>query len=423
MNANGHFHDLISNLLLQRYIVVRGGAGSGKSVSVAQRVLLSCWQVPGIRWLVLRKYDTLTAGSTYQTILDQISASDFLRAAKVAGDIVVHKSPMEVLFKNGSSIMFRGMDNPDKVKSIAGITAVWMEEADQFSIHDFMQLDLRLRGASPIPHHIVLSFNPVSTASWLYPTFYSAPPGHIAHNIYHSFSTYLNNVFIDDQYKAVLNGYKELNLNYYNVYCLGEWGAADGTIYKPWPLTEPPLVPPDTTFFGVDWGYNNPSALVRVDVIDRVFYVTELVYERKLDPDVFYQRIADAVADCRSALVYCDPARPDAIDTLRRKYKVNAARAKNQVKEGITHLQMQDIRSRLGNKNINDEILLYKWKEVNGTYIDEPVKEHDHALDAVRYAIYTHDIERLGKGVGRGGAASAKKMRQKLKEAARLPRR
>ena len=144
-----------------RYEIFYGGAGSGKSYFIAQRILLDIMQNKNQKVIVARKVARTNRHSTYallRSLIYKWNLDKFFR---------VNKSELEITFVNGSQIIFSGLDDAEKLKSIANITGIWVEEASEITEEDFMQLDLRLRGGSDKPNWFVLSFNPISQLSWL----------------------------------------------------------------------------------------------------------------------------------------------------------------------------------------------------------------------------------------------------------------
>lgn len=131
---------------------------------------------------------------------------------------------------NNNEIIFAGLDDVEKLKSITfakgELTDIWIEEASEILEADFNQLDVRLRGKGT-KKQITISFNPIDINHWLKRRFFDKQDDNI--KIFHS--TYINNSFLDDDYKKLLEGYKTTDEYYYNVYCLGMWGVLGKTVF------------------------------------------------------------------------------------------------------------------------------------------------------------------------------------------------
>ena len=211
----------------ERYLVFYGGAGSGKSFFVCQRYLMKLLEQSGRNLLVVRRVERANRSSTFplfQQVIRQWGLSAYLK---------IFKDEMRILcLLNNNEILFRGLADVERLKSITfsgGIlTDIWIEEASEVTRAQFNQLDVRLRGRGK-GKQIVLSFNPVSANHWLKERFFDAPPKNAA--TLHT--TYLQNRFIDDDYKSVLEGYRFSDPYYYQVYCLGCWGVYGKTVFNP----------------------------------------------------------------------------------------------------------------------------------------------------------------------------------------------
>ncbi|MBR7082314.1 MAG: PBSX family phage terminase large subunit [Oscillospiraceae bacterium] len=204
-----------------RYLVLMGGGGSGKSIFAGDKVLSRVTCEAGHRWLVCRKVARTMRESVFRQIVSQ--AKKYPRA----DGLKVNKSEMMIEFPNGSQIIFAGLDDVEKLKSIYSITGIWVEEASEITESDFNQLDIRLRGETPYYKQIILTFNPVSVTHWLKSRFFDREDENAT--IHHS--TYRDNIFLDEDSARVLESYKDTDRYYYTVYCLGEWGVTGNTVF------------------------------------------------------------------------------------------------------------------------------------------------------------------------------------------------
>lgn len=208
----------------ETYLVFKGGAGSGKSVFISQKIILDCLKNKR-RFLIVRKVASTLLNSVYRLFLDIIEQNELWEYVEV------NKTEKRFVFKdNGSEIMCVGLDDPEKIKSVAGITHIWIEEASELSYTDFNQLDLRLRGNDGIKRQMFLSFNPIDDQHWLKTQFFDQD----AENVRKITTTYLDNSFIDEDYHIKMQSFKLRDENYYRIYALGEWGKlrTGGEFYK-----------------------------------------------------------------------------------------------------------------------------------------------------------------------------------------------
>lgn len=210
---NRHFEPYF--LSENRYAVLYGGAGSGKSHSIAQKLVERCTHNDEKhKFLVVRKFRTTLEGSVFTLIKSIII--DF----GIFQYVNINNTKMSFTFSNGNEIVVTGLDDPEKVKSIHGITGIWCEEATELEEGDFQQLDLRLRGQTDSYKQISISFNPVSMDSWVYKMFFEQEPD----DVFKLWSNYKHNLFLDDQYIKVLEERFSYDLNMKRIYVDGEWG-------------------------------------------------------------------------------------------------------------------------------------------------------------------------------------------------------
>lgn len=207
-----------------RYLVLKGGGGSGKSIFAGRKVLERVTTEPGHRWLVCRKVGRTIRDSCFRQLKSQIY--DFYPGTLAAGH-PINEGDMRIRFANGSEILFTGLDDVEKLKSIYNITGIWIEEASELLEADFNQLDIRLRGETTFYKQIILSFNPISITHWLKTRFFDREdPNARTHH-----STYKDNRFLDADAIRVLESFRETDEYHYEVYCLGMWGTSGRSVF------------------------------------------------------------------------------------------------------------------------------------------------------------------------------------------------
>ena len=201
-----------------RYLVLWGGSGSGKSVFASQKILLRCIGEEKHRFLCIRKVANTIRSSIYQRFYDLICSLGLM------GEFDINKSEMRFTHRpTGNEILMLGLDDVEKLKSIEGITGLWVEEATELLESDFDQLDLRLRGETINYKQIILSFNPIDESHWLKKRFFDSQ----LDNCTTIRTTFKDNLFIDDEYRRVLEQKASVSPNLYRIYYLGEWGKED----------------------------------------------------------------------------------------------------------------------------------------------------------------------------------------------------
>jgi phage terminase large subunit len=275
----------------------------------------------------------------------------------------------------GSYIEFFGADDSQRVRG-PGRDILYLNEANLLRKDTALQLFLRTREV------IFMDFNPADEYSWVYDVADKAGNKLIV-------STYLNNLAnLTKEQIAEIEGLKDADENLWKVFGLGLRGTSSETIYTHWKMCDE-LPMRGEIIYGQDFGYNVPSALLRIEFFDGAVYWDELIYEPKLTTGdlIEWYKIVDM---SKTGNVYCDAAEPKTIEELCRA-GYNAIAADKDVTEGIRKVKSMPLYITKRSTNLLKEIRSYKWKvDRDGKVLDEPVKFNDHALDAGRYGTFTH---------------------------------
>lgn len=367
-----------------RLEVYYGGAGSGKSYGACQKVLLKALNRRR-KVLVIRKVGATLKHSIFQLFLDLLAASGILPASRV------NRSDFQISLPNGSQLIFKGLDDPEKIKSITGITDIVIEEATELTEEDFLQLNLRLRPLEPEPQ-IYLMFNPVSKANWVYGYFCIHPPA----DALIIQTTYKDNRFLTDDYRVELEELQRRNPAYYRIYALGEFATLDKLVYPVWGkrLVTAEEIQGLPLFAGLDFGYaNDPSAIIwgRYDRENRRIYVTGEYAKTGMMND----GVATAIRSLGLAKerIIADAAEPKSIAELRQLYGLSrvapADKGPDSVMSGIQFIiQHELIIDERCTKTV-EELENYTWEKdrKSGEYVNKPVDAYNHLLDALRYGL------------------------------------
>lgn len=364
-----------------------GGASSGKSHGVFQKIVIKAlkdWKKPR-KILVLRKVGATVRDSVFADVQATLSYFGILNMCKI------NMSAFRIELPNGAEFIFKGMDNPEKIKSIKGISDVVMEEASEFTLDDYTQLTLRLRDKAHKQKQIYLMFNPVSKANWVYNAFFVKKPKNTV--VYQT--TYKDNRFLDALTRENIEELANRNEAYYKIYALGEFATLDKLVFPKY--TKALLNKDDlrqiTSYFGLDYGFiNDPSAFMHVKIDDdrKRLYVVEEYVKKGLTND----KIAESI----TALGYAkEPIRADSAEKKSNQELrnlgigrvIDVKKGAGSVMQGIQYLlQYEWIVDERCVKTI-EELENYTWKKDKATneYINEPVDSYNHCLDAIRYAI------------------------------------
>lgn len=364
----------------KRVNAIYGGAGSGKSYTIAQFLLLrKLYREKDKRILVVRKTLPSLRITAYQLVLDLLSEYQLPHQ--------LNKTEMTITV-GSSRMLFKNLDDPEKIKSYEG-NYVWIEEATEVSHTDFMQLNLRLRRHTEGLNQMFLSFNPIDQFHWLNQDLLGKARGDLADN----WTTYRDNPFLDPTYIEELEHLKDEDENYYRIYTLGKWGVLKNIIYSNYDVIDKFPESFDEVIYGLDFGYNNPSTLVWVGIKDQEYYLKELLYKTGLTNADLIGELRDNADLIKYAEIYGDSEAPERIEEIRREgFNIHESKkGKGSVKTGIDYVKRHKLHIHKDSVNLINEIRSYKYKEdKDGHVLEEPVKFRDHAMDAFRYAIYTH---------------------------------
>lgn len=369
-----------------RYQVLWGGAGSGKSHIVARKWLYRILKESDVQHkiLIARKVNRTLKRSVFALFKNIISIWG------LTPEFDFNYTDLTITYKqNGSQLLFTGMDDPEKLKSIEGVTGIWMEEATEFTQEDFEQLDLRLRGITKYPKQIILTLNPISEQHWIKSVFFDDP----IQGVFTLHTTYLDNAFIDDEYKMVMENKKKTNPRYYNIYALGNWGTAEGLIFE---RVTHRLIRPDEingldVVQGLDFGYtNHPSAFHQSYVDHKNKRI--LVYDGFYEKGMSNLDIADSIKGmlAHKTVTIADSAEPKSIDYIAGKQvKVRGAmKGADSIRTGIDFLLEYEIIVNAHLVEFKTEFDNYCWAvDKDGRTTNKPVDDFNHFIDALRYSV------------------------------------
>lgn len=366
----------------KRYEIYYGSAGSGKSVFVVQKKIYNIIKSPGRNLLVVRKVAKDNRHSTFAEICKVISRWD------CEGLFQINKGDMSITCINGNQIMFAGLDDVGKLKSVTfkkGIlTDIWIEEADQATLEDFELLDLRLRGLYHLPFNMTLSFNPVSALSWLKKEFFDVSRP----DVFILKTTYRDNQFIDEQYKQKLEKLKDKNFNLWEVYANGNWGTLGELVFSNYIMREFDIEPfQDISDHGLDFGFNDPSAWIEATIYDQEIYILREFYRSGLTNNDLIKEIEKI--HNKKDLIIADSAEPARIKEFARSgFRImGAVKGKDSISSGIDFIRRHKINIHPSCVNFLSEIQSYSYeKDRQGKVLETPVDFNDHLIAALRYA-------------------------------------
>lgn len=393
VQANPCFKEV--NRSKKRYIVMKGSAGSGKSVDTAQNYILRLMKDKGRNLLCVRKSDVTNRDSTFAELQSAIF--------KIFGDKYkkywyINSSNMILECKsNHNQIIFRGVNDDkqrEKLKSITfkrgKLTDVWIEEGTELTQDDFEIIDDRLRGQLPagLFYQIKITFNPVSSQHWIKKVFFDRNDDDVL--THHS--TYLMNRFIDEAYHRRMERRKEVDPDGYRIYGLGEWGEVAGLIFNNYVVEEvsQDLEWYDDVALGQDFGFNHANALFLFGIKDDDIYVIRGLYGYEKDTTEWIAE-ANRANIPKKIQMWCDSAEPDRIQMWKKAgFRAReVSKEQGSVKAQIDWLKGRKIHINHECVDFIKEISQWKWKHDNklNVYLDDPVPFFDDAMASMRYGV------------------------------------
>lgn len=344
-----------------RIIVNQGGTRSGKTYGIVKLLIglaykqkysisMTSLSFPHLRKGALRDWRTI------MELYDLYQIPEHVRTENT------------YYYPTGSYMEFFSVDDHLKVRG-PGRDILFVNEANLIDLDTFTQLLLRTKRAA------FIDYNPADEFHWIYDKVLTRP------DCYFIKSTYKDNPFLPDEQVKEIENLRNMDENFWRIYGEGERGHSEGVIYTHWDTFNQPIT--GSVFYGLDFGYSNPTALVRITEKDKEIYAEELLYQSQLtNPELI--GILKQVLPPHSVL-YCDSAEPARIEELR-KAGINAKQADKDIKAGILFLKSHKLHIHFQSVNLLKEIKSYKFvgKETKDLV---PLKANDHLCDALRYGV------------------------------------
>ncbi|MCP4649733.1 MAG: PBSX family phage terminase large subunit [PVC group bacterium] len=364
----------------KKYVLNSGGVGSGKTYSIVLKTEKLIVQHPGIFILI---------GAQTYPLLRDTTLREFISV--IPPEIIkqYNKTEQHFKFHNGSEVIFRAFDDPNKLKSL-NLGAVGMEEMTDVSEEIFKMLRTRLR-QQHMPGCLYGATNPGTFGNWVYKYFIEQP----LENSEIIYSVSADNKFLPSAYLQDLETMRKSNPEYYERMVMGKWGVLEGVVYN-LPMKQRVTEYPDLRkmhrfIAGLDFGFTHPTALVIIGIRDDKYYIIDELYRHKMTSSDIIEETKKMLAKYAIDIIYCDSARPEIIEDLQRS-GIPAVGAIKDVFEGIMH-----VKSMIGNENllVNQDCFYtlrefdsYIW-DARNTVKEIPLKINDDCMDAIRYALYT----------------------------------
>jgi phage terminase large subunit len=345
-----------------RFIINEGGSRSSKTYSLCQMIIVYSLQNKGKVTSIIRKTFPALRATVMRDFLEIMKEMDLY-------DVNSHnKSEHIYTFPNGSIVEFFSVDDEQKIRGRKRDLA-WCNEANELFYDDFTQLNMRTEWK------LIFDYNPSESASWLYEL-----PKEESILIK---STYRDNPFLPDSIRRQIEDLKRTDESLYQIYALGEKAISKSNIYSNWTFIKHRPARFVNYVYGLDFGYNHPTALMRVYWCESDIYIEPVIYESYLTTTNLIEK-CDQLGVEKNITIVADYARPEIIAEMNNAgYDVQ--NANKVVKKGIDNIKTFGVICE-DESRIKKEYENYKWKKIGDQITDEPVKLWDDAMDAVRYA-------------------------------------
>ena len=349
----------------KRFIVNQGSSRSSKTYSLCQLVILYALSNPDKVISIVRK--------TFPTLRATVMRDFFevMKGMELYDRKSHNKTENIYQFQNGTIVEFFSTDDEQKIRGRKR-DLCWANEANELFYDDFLQLNMRTIG------QFIVDYNPSDASSWIYEL-----PEEDKVVIK---STYKDNPFLELSIIKQIENLQYTDAALWSIYGLGERASSRKNIYQGWNLIESKPEYMNQYIYGLDFGFNHPTALVKVWFHEDELFIEKVIYESYLTTTDLVQRMKDILGDDTTEIM-ADYARPEIIHEIRLA-GFNIHNAKKHVKKGIDNVKTYKVSILSTDKDILKEYENYMWKKVGDTIIDEPVKLYDDAMDAARYAVY-----------------------------------
>lgn len=319
IKVSERFASFLTDWDYTEYLLI-GGYGSGKSYHIALKFILKLLEEKRTA-LVVRQVKETIKDSCFALFKDILETMNMLsdtttnKTKAIDGKVIAVSSPMEIRFPNGSKIIFRGVDNPEKLKSIHGVSMVWIEECSEVRYDAYTELLGRIRTPNKTLYTF-LSCNPVGKENWVYNTFFT----HLEENgettvicdenrfyragtlvingTYYHHSVPTDNPFLP---KAYIERLDKLKMSDPRLWVVARWGRFGANGIRVLPQFEIARnskqfvnavnsITSQYHFFGLDFGFETSyNALISccVDDANKILYIYDEVYRNKITDDKF----------------------------------------------------------------------------------------------------------------------------------------
>ncbi|NBW38148.1 MAG: PBSX family phage terminase large subunit [Cytophagia bacterium] len=345
-----------------RFVINEGGSRSSKTYSLCQMVIVYCLQNSNKVVSIIRKTFPALRATVMRDFLEILKDLDIYEKTNHNMSENIYRFP------NGSIVEFFSVDDEQKIRGRKRDIA-WCNEANELFYDDFTQLNMRTETK------LIFDYNPSDSSSWLYEL-----PKDESILIK---STYRDNPFLPETIKRQIEDLKRTDEALYQIYALGEKAISKSNIYSNWTFLKHRPAKFISYVYGLDFGYNHPTALMRVYWRDNDIFIEPVIYESYLTTSNLIEKMKILNIE-ENIEILADYSRPEIIQEMNNA-GFNVLNANKVVKKGIDNVKSFGVFCE-EDQRVKKEYENYKWKKIGDNITDEPIKLYDDAMDAVRYA-------------------------------------
>lgn len=348
---------------------LRGGTRSGKTTNTLIYWIVRLLQESGKVLTIARQTMPALRASAMRDFFEILNNLNIYSEAD-------HNKTSNEYNLHGNLVEFIGLNESMRVRGRKR-NYLFLNEANECDQEAFRQLSFRTTDK------IVLDYNPSEAFSWIYDDVEKRDDCDLL------VTTYLDNPFLEASLVAEIERLRDADADYWKIYGLGEIASGSTRIFTHWRTVTDAEYPYNRgeRAYGLDFGYNNPTALTETILYDNTLYWRELLYQTKLTNADLIERLK-TFPELKGAQIVADSAEPARIEEIQRAgFKIESAYKDRE--DTIDFVKSKPLRIHEGSENLLREIKRYSWKtDKNGNILDEVVKFDDHLLDAGRYSSY-----------------------------------
>lgn len=358
----------------KRLLMFQGSARSGKTYNILTWLVVYALTTPNKTISIVRKTLPALKASALKDLKEILINLELFEQARW------HKQDGYFEFHNGTIIEWFSTDEEQKLRGRKR-DLLFINEANEITRDEYTQLAIRTQG------NIIMDYNPSDLYSYIY-DLQESEKDYFFHK-----STYKENPFLPQEVIKEIEGLQNKDENLWRVFGLGERGVATNSVFSHHKVVGDDEFIRDggVVVRGLDAGYNDPTAIVEVRVIDDKLYIKELLYSRGLTANDLAYKI-EQLGITKTDDLFCDSSRPEIIEDLKRR-RINAKPVvKNTILHGIDLIKRHQVFIHQDSKNIIDEFQNYKWKtDKDGRILDVPEDRNNHSIDSIRYALEMYE--------------------------------